>query len=240
MAIISRRTAQAVWPGLDPVGRTFTTGGDKKYVVVGVAADARINTLHSTANMIYLPYWENPRYRVYFLIRGSDSTAVLAPSIRRALWSVDGQVPIPVLKSLDEQVDDSVATERFGTALLTTFGIAALLLAFLGIYGVTAYTVSMRTQEFGLRMALGSSRIALIRLVVRQAVVPVIGGLIVGIAGALLSARWIKSLLYQTDALDPAVVLGAITLLLSVAITAALLPGRRSASVDPMKALRTE
>jgi predicted permease len=239
-ALISQQTARSAWPGLDPIGRIFTTGQGTKFTVVGVVGDARINDLRSTANMIYLPYWQNPGYRVYFLVRGLQGTAALAPSIRHALWSIDPQIAIPVLKSMDAQVDDSVATARFGTLLLAAFGCAALLLAFLGIYGVTAYTVSMRIPEFGLRMALGSSRSALIRLVVRQSVVPVLGGIAAGLLLSFLATRSIASLLYQTNAASPGVIAAAISLLFLTSLLAALLPGRRAASADPTEALRAQ
>ena len=225
---------------MDPVGRIFTTGQGTKFTVVGVVADARINDLRSTTNMIYIPYWQNPGYRAYFLVRGLQSTAALAPSIRRALWGIDPQIAIPVLKSMDAQVDDSVATARFGTLLLSAFGCAALLLAFLGIYGVTAYTVSMRIPEFGLRMALGSSRSALIRLVVRQSAVPVLCGIGVGLVLSFVATRSIASLLYQTSVASPGVIAAAITLLFLSSLLAAFLPGRRAANADPTEVLRSQ
>jgi predicted permease len=239
-ALISQQTARAVWPGLDPIGRIFTTGQDIHFTVVGVVADARINDLRSTSNMVYLPYWQNPWYRVCFLIRSPRGTAALAPSIRRSLWGIDPQIAIPVLKSMDAQVDDSVATARFGTLLLSAFGATALLLAFLGIYGVTAYTVSMRIPEFGLRMALGSSRSALTRLVVRQSAVPVLSGIGAGLLLSFLATRSIASLLYQTSAANPRVITAAIALLFLTSLLAALLPGRRAATADPTEALRAE
>jgi predicted permease len=239
-ALISQQTARAVWPGLDPIGRIFTTGQGVKFTVVGVVANARINDLRSTTNMVYLPYWQNPWYRAYFLIRSPQSTAALAPSIRRALWGIDPQIAIPVLKSMDAQVDDSVATARFGTLLLSAFGATALLLAFLGIYGVTTYTVSMRIPEFGLRMALGSSRSALIRLVVRQYAMPVLLGIGAGLLLSFLATRSIASLLYQTSAVSPGVITAAIVLLFLTSLLAALLPGRRAATADPTQALRAE
>lgn len=239
-ALISQQTAHTIWPGEDPVGKIFTTGGDDKYTVVGVVADARINDLKRTANMIYLPYWENPWWRVYFFIRGSQPTSTMIDSVRREIWNIDPQVAIPILKSLDDQVSDSVATERFQTMLLSSFGGAALLLALLGIYGVLAYSVSLREQEFGIRIALGSGKAQLIRLVLRQAAVPVVGGVLAGLALALVATRWVASLLYETRAVDPSAISASIALLLAAAFLAALLPARRAASVDPMKSLKTE
>jgi ABC-type antimicrobial peptide transport system permease subunit len=208
--------------------------------VVGVVADARINNLKRTANMVYVPYWQQAPFTVFFLVRSSFPTARLADSIRRTIWSIDPQVPIPMLKSMDEQVDDSVATDRFQTLLLSSFGAAALFLATLGVYGVLAYSVSLRRHEFGIRLALGSGKTALMRVVLAQAAYPVVGGLVAGLLAAFIATRWIESLLYQTQIADPLTVLASIALLLSAALLAAVLPARRAAAVDPMQVLREE
>jgi predicted permease len=238
--LISEQTARAAWPGQDPVGRTFEVGGETTYTVVGVVADARINDLKQTASMVYVPYWQNPWWRAFFFIRSPQPTPALADSIRRTIWNIDPQVAIPTVKSLDDQVNDSVATERFQAMLLSSFGIAALLLAVLGVYGVLAYSVSLRQQEFGIRVALGSGKTALVQLVIRQAATPVVGGIFAGLALAFGATRWIYSLLYETKATDPAVISGSIASLLVAAFLAALLPARRAALVDPMRTLRME
>lgn len=238
--LISEQAARAAWPGQDPVGRTFQVDGETDYTVVGVVADARINDLKRTASMVYVPYWQNPWWRAFFFIRSPQPTAALADSIRRTIWNVDPQVAIPTLKSLDDQVNDSVATERFQTMLLSSFGIAALLLAVLGVYGVLAYSVSLRQHEFGIRVALGSDKTALMKLVMRQAAIPVVGGVLAGLALASGATLWIGSLLYATKAGDPAVIIASTALLLVAAFLAALLPAWRAASVDPMQAVRTE
>jgi ABC-type antimicrobial peptide transport system permease subunit len=160
--------------------------------------------------------------------------------MRRAIWSIDPQVAIPSLKTMDEQVDDSVAADRFQAIVLTCFGAAALLLALLGVYGLQAYSVSLRRQEFGIRIALGCGKAALIRLVMRQAAVPVLLGAGVGMALALLALRWVRSLLYETAVVDPVAIGGSLLLLLATAAIAAVLPARRAASTDPMLALRSE
>jgi ABC-type antimicrobial peptide transport system permease subunit len=133
-----------------------------------------------------------------------------------------------------------VATERFQAIILSSFGGAALLLAVLGIYGVLTYSVSLRTQEFGIRIALGSSRAILARLVLRDASYPVLGGLALGLLGAAAAARWVSSILYETSAIDPWAIGLSLALLLIAALLASLIPLRKATSVDPMSALRTE
>jgi ABC-type antimicrobial peptide transport system permease subunit len=141
---------------------------------------------------------------------------------------------------MDAQVSDSIATDRFQAIVLSGFGTAALLLALLGVYGVLAYSVTLRRQEFGIRIALGSGKRALIGLVLRQAAQPVLLGTGVGLMIALIALRWVRGLLYQTPVMDPLAVGGSVLLLLVAAAIAAIIPARRAASIDPMRALRTE
>jgi predicted permease len=241
-ALISEKAARAIWPGENPVGHVFNFGaGDKDmYTVVGVLADARINELKDTANMIYLPYWDNTWWRMNFLIRTPQPTSAVATALEQAIWKIDPQVAIPLLKSMDDQVAESVATDRFQTLMLSSFGCAALLLALLGIYGVLAYSVSLRQQEFGIRIALGCDRATLMSFVARQAMLPVASGILAGLILAFAASRWIHSLLYETSAADPVAIAGSLALLLAAALGAALLPARRAAQTDPMAVLRNE
>jgi len=238
--LITEHTARTAWPGEDPIGKGFKLGGDTQYTVVGVVADARINSLKSTASIVYVPYWQNPLLRTYFLLRSPQPTTALADSIRRSIWNIDPEVAVPTLKPLNDQVNDSVATERFQAILLSSFGIAALFLSLLGVHGVLAYSVSRRQQEFGIRIALGSNKPALVRLIMRQIAIPVVGGVIAGLALAFGATRWISSMLYGAKTSEPAVIVASIASLLLTAFLAALPPALRAASVDPMRALRTE
>jgi predicted permease len=238
--LISEQTAHNAWPGEDPIGKAFRLGGDTQYTVVGVVADARINSLKGIASMVYVPYWQNPLATEYFLLRSPQPTAGLADSIRRSIWNIDPEVAIPTLKPLDDQVNDSVATERFQTMLLSSFGIAALFLSLLGVHGVLSYSVSRRQREFGIRVALGSSKTALVQLIMRQMAIPVAGGVVAGLALAFGATRWIGSMLYGTKIADPAVIVASIASLFLTAFVAALPPALRGADVDPMKVLRME
>jgi predicted permease len=243
VALISQRTAREGFPGENPIGRMVTNivpDDTHKITVIGIVGDARINGLKDNAAMVYLPYWAFPPISLSFLVRSSRSSDALIAEMRRAIWQIDPQVAIPTLKSMDDQVSDSMATDRFQAIVLTSFGAAALLLALLGVYGVVAYSVSLRLREFGIRIALGSGKSALVRLVLRQAASPVLLGAAFGLAMAFVALRWVGSLLYQTPVMDPLAIGGSVALLVVAAALAALVPSRRAASIDPMRALRME
>jgi predicted permease len=240
--LISEKTARDAFGGENPIGRKVKGfGGDETLkTIVGVVADARVNGLKEVADMVYLPYWDNPPWRVSFLVRSSQPNDAVIPEIRRVIWNIDPQVAIPTLKSLDEQVSDSVASDRFQTMLLTSFGAAALLLALLGVYGVLAYSVSLRQQEFGIRIALGSDKARLTALVLKQAAWPVLAGAGIGLLLAFVATRWVRSLLFETQTADPMAIGGSLALLIGAAALAAILPARRAARIDPIEVLRNE
>ena len=243
VVLISQRVAREAFGGEDPVGKKIDSlVPDDKHpmTVIGVVADTRINGLKDTAAMVYAPYWAFTPWTLSFMVRSSRTSDALIPEIRRAIWQIDPQVAIPTLKSMDEQVSESVAADRFQAMVLSGFGVAALSLALLGVYGVLAYSVTLRRREFGIRIALGSGKGELVGLVLRQASYPVLLGTGVGLAMALVALRWVRSLLYQTPVMDPLAIGGSVLLLLVAAAIAAILPARRAASTDPMGALRME
>ena len=239
VVILSEKAAKAVWPDENPLGHTIQRWGHT-YSVVGVAADARINDLKRNVAVFYLPVWDFPPFVPVFLARSSRSEETLGPEMRQAIWNVDPDISIPTVTSLNDMVDESVATERFQAVILSSFGGAALLLAVLGIYGVLAYSVSLRTQEFGIRMALGSSKRALIRLVLLDASWPMAVGLVLGLLGVAVATRWVRSLLYETSPADPWTIALAVGVLGAAALFASLLPAREAMSIDPMRVLRGE
>jgi MacB-like periplasmic core domain len=256
VALISERTAREGFPGENPIGRKIfdivpdenpigrkvsdIVPGDQTVTIIGVVADTRINGLKDDAAMVYLPYWAYTPVTLSFLVRSSQSSDALIPEMRRALWQIDPQVAIPTLKSMDDQVSDSVAGDRFQAIVLSGFGVSALFLALLGVYGVLAYSVTLRRQEFGIRIALGSGKSAMIGLVMRQAAYPVLLGTGVGLMMALIALRWVRSLLYQTPVIDPIALGGSILLLFVAATIAAIAPARRAASIDPVHVLRMD
>jgi predicted permease len=253
IALISERTAREGFPGENPIGRKISdivpdekqsiygfVPDDQTVTIIGVVADTRINGLKDDAAMVYLPYWAYTPMTLSFLVRSSQSSEALIPEMRRAIWQIDPEVAIPTLKSMDDQVSDSVAGDRFQAMVLSGFGLAALFLALLGVYGVLAYSVTLRRQEFGIRIALGSGKSTMIGLVLRQAAYPVLLGTGVGLMMALIALRWVRSLLYQTPVMDPVALGGSILLLLVAATIAAIVPARRAASTDPMHVLRMD
>ena len=237
--VLSENEAKALWDNDNPIGRQVKIEG-RVFTVIGVVADSRNTSLKTPpARMAYAHYKDRPPFPTYFLIRGANVGA-LASAIRQAIWKYDPEVTIARVKTLDAQLTDSLATERFETLLLLSFGAAGLLLAMLGIYGVLSYSVVTRRQEIGVRMALGATRGAVYSLTAREAVVPVFAGLATGLAGSLAAGRMIEGLLYGVRAVDPLVIAMVAALFLTSASAAAFMPARRAALVDPMEALRSE
>jgi predicted permease len=239
-AVISEATAKAVWPEEDALGRQFSRHGNV-FTVVGIAADAHENSLRMPpVNMVYLPYWDDPSNGNFFLVRSTQDTALLADAVRKAIWSYNPEVTIARVHTLDSQVRDSLAPERMETTLLAGFGGAALLLALLGVYGMLSYSVEARTQEIGIRMALGASRQNVYLVTLKEVAVPVVAGLGLGWLASAGIGRSVAALLYGTGTNDVGIALATIAIFLLAAVAAAFVPCRRAAMVDPMQALRME
>jgi predicted permease len=239
-AVISEATAKVVWPGQSPINRQFQRNGNT-LTVVGVVADARNNSLRAApVNMVYLPYWDNPPYATYFLIRSTQDPTQLIESVRSTIWSYNPNVTIARVHTLDSQLSDSLAPEHLETGIFAAFGAAALLLALLGIYGTLSYSVEARTQEVGIRMALGATRQSVYRLMLATIIAPVTAGLILGCLTSFGIGRSLASLLYGTKPTDPTVILPVVAIFAIAAIIATSLPCMRAAKIEPMEALRTE
>jgi ABC-type antimicrobial peptide transport system permease subunit len=210
--------------------------------IVGVVADAHYSEVkQEVPPLLYLPYRQDEHlgYLVYYLRTRIDPASIVH-AIPETLHRLDANLPVMELRTMPEQVRDNTAVDRTITTLAAAFAILATLLAGIGLYGVLAYTVSQRTREFGLRMALGAAPLMIGRLVARQlARMTVVGGLI-GVGLALVLGRYVASLLYQMQSADAVVIAAAVLLLLVMAGTAGIIPALRAARIDPMRALRTE
>jgi predicted permease len=241
--VLSESEARALWGDESPIGGQVRTGGHSEITltVIGVVADSHNASLKSApVRTAYLNYTNLPPYRTYFFARGALPSTMLATSMRQAIWTSAPDVTVARVKTMDSQVTDSLASERFHTLVLAGFGLAALLIAMLGIYGVLTYSVSARRQEIGVRKALGASRGNVYRLTIFETSIPVLLGLVAGLAASLAAARVIEKLLYGVRTMDAQVIVAVILLFVLSALAASFLPARRAALLDPMQALRTE
>ena len=240
VAIISQSLARRLWPQQDAVGRKINMG-DELLGVVGVTADARSTSLdHDPVNMLYVPFWQRTQRASSLLVRTGMDPSGAGAALRRVIWSVDPEVPVPEIKTLDQVMSQSVGQRRFQMMLVLFFAAAALALAAVGTYGVISYSVTQRTAEMGIRMALGAQTSAVAAMVLRQGMLPVVVGLAGGAAAALALGRYIGSLLFEVSPSYPLAYVTAIAVLLLVSISACLVPARRATRVNPLEALRFE
>jgi len=238
VAVISAGLAQKLWPGLNPVGRRLMDNG-KLHEVVGVVSDTRSTSLDKDpVNMLYIPYWQRPQYSSSILVRTAMDPAGIASALRAAIWSIDSEVPVPEVRTLDQIMSESVARQRFQMLLVLLFAAAALALAAFGTYGVVSYAVTRRRAEMGIRMALGAQRGDVLRMVLRQGMTPVFAGLCVGAVAALGIGQYVASLLFQVSPRDPMAFGLAVATLLLVSAAACWIPARRAMRVNPIDALR--
>jgi putative ABC transport system permease protein len=240
VAIMSERLARQIWPGLDAVGRKFTRGDEALYEVIGVSGDVRADPDKPSVAMIYRPYWDWGPRQVTLAVRAAGDPRSAAGTIRAALRSADADLPVPEMRTMQEILEQSVALRRFQMLLAAAFGATALLLAALGIYGVVSYSVARRTNEMGVRLALGARPWDLHRMIVAQALWPVALGLVIGIATALAGGKLILTMLYEVRAGDPWTLASIAALLVFMSLASCWAPARRAATQDPLEALRYE
>ena len=242
VAIISQRMAERYWPGEDPIGKRLTLSFEKSpREIVGIVGDVKQASLNAeTMPGVYLPFQQFPYPGMTMVIRTQSDMASITSAVRRELQAIDGNVPISEVKSMEQVISASVAQRRFSMMLLGLFALVALLLSAVGIYGVMAYSVSERSHEIGIRIALGARSRDILRMVLGQGMILTLIGLAVGLAGALALTRLMSSLIYGVSATDPLTFAGVSLALGSVALLACYIPARRATRVDPMEALRDE
>jgi putative ABC transport system permease protein len=238
--IISARLGALLWPGLNPLGRTIVFGGDELYDVIGVAGDVRADPEKPPAPIMYHPYWDRMPYRTALVARANGDPQSIQGALRSAIRQADPDVPIPLMHTMSEVLDERVVMRKFEMLLAGAFALIALVAASLGIYAVISYSVARRTSEIGLRIAIGAQARDIYQLILRQGLAPVVIGLLLGIPCALAGGRQLSSLLYEVSANDAFTIAASVILLIVVAVAACWIPARRAARVDPMLSLKYE
>lgn len=242
--LINEAMARRFWPGEDPVGQTVSVSVGKykgPRQIVGVVGDVRRTALSEEPRPeMFVPYAQHPDGYMAMVVRARPDPMALAPAVRREVLALDRDQPVTQIRSMQQVVSDSEATRRFYLLLLSLFASLALALALMGVYGVVAYSVTQRSHEIGVRIALGARPGRIVGLVIRQGMLPVVLGAVAGALAALALTRAMSSLLYRTSATDPAVFLSAAAGLTLVALLAIFIPAYRASRIDPVKALRQE
>jgi macrolide transport system ATP-binding/permease protein len=246
-AVVSESTAERLWPGEDAIGKTFSRGqqGEQGFQVVGIATNARTTSLVSPPPlMVYVPYWWNSRAAsrtaTSLLIKTAIDPAALVSTVRRVVRGIDPDIAIGDARPLTEIVDASLASRRYQTRLFVTFGLVALAIAIVGVYCVTTHGVSRRRREMNIRVALGAGAAHVLGLVVRQAAMPVVAGLAMGIVGSIALGSVVANLLFEVPARDPRIIGLVAAIVGSVGIATAFAAARQGLTIDPAAALREE
>jgi putative ABC transport system permease protein len=245
VAVVNERMAARYWPNEDPVGRRITVGlprPDNPWItIVGVAKDVPHRAVDSKAE----PDWYtsrllSPQRHRYVFVRSVLPASTITAAIRNEVASIDPHQPLTSVKTMQDVISTTTAPRRFNALLLGVFAAIALVLATLGIYSVISYSITLRTQEIGIRMALGANRPAILMMVLRKGIVLTIIGAAIGLAGAFALTRWMSTMLFGVTASDPATYVIVLLMALGAAVSASLIPAWRASRVDPLHALRYE
>ncbi len=247
VAIVSEGFAKQYFPGEDPIGKRITPNGSvdpgKPPVreIIGVVADMHLISLRLPPKpQIYIPHQQFATQTMSIFVRSQMGEAALMSTLRQAVNEIDKDVPVYRVRTLPDYLSQSIAQPRLNAMLVGLFALIALLLAAAGIFGVMSYSVTQRTQEIGIRLALGAQRYDVLRLVVLQGMRFVCAGVVLGLIGVFACSRLLQSLLFGIGATDLRTMFAVTLILIAVAFIACLLPARRATLVDPVKALRAE
>jgi putative ABC transport system permease protein len=247
VCIVDTTFAKLAWPGEDAIGKQIFTSLNSKtdkgpaQTVVGVVEHVKnYGVDQPSREETFLPYAQQPRQGGTLVVRTTADAGSVAAAARAAVQSLDSDLPVSRVQTLNEIVDQGVASRRLSVLLLSAFAALALLLAAVGIYGVMSYTVTQRTQEIGVRIALGAQRLDIMRLVLQNGMALLLSGLSIGLAGAFALSRFLQSLLFEVKSTDIMTFASVPVLLAAVAFLACYLPARRATLVDPVVALRND
>lgn len=243
VAIINKAMADYYWPGENVIGKDFRLGDEKsdQYQIVGVVGNVRdVNLYTEPRTQVYVSFAQSPSPEIHLAARSSADPLEFVPALRQGVWSVDKNQPVTHIQTLQQVIARSTADRRLRTLLIGAFATFGLILTLIGIYGVISYSVSQRTQEIGIRLALGAQPEAVLLHVLGQGFkLAVIGGAL-GLIGSLLLMRLLITQLYGVKPGDPVTLIAVMLLMLIVAVVASYVPARRATKVDPMVALRCE
>jgi putative ABC transport system permease protein len=243
VAVVDEAFAKTHFPGGDAIGQSIDigSGSDGFHRIVGVVGNVHHEGLDAAPRAtMYEPFAQEPFGTMTVMVKVAGRPEDFAASARQAVRGIDASLPAFAITPLKEVVTESVAQRRFSMLLLAVFAMVALFLAAVGLYGVVAYAVSQRTQEIGLRMAIGAQREDVLRMVLTSGMKLALAGIVLGVVAALALARYVQSLLFEVTPFDPWSYVATAAVLLAVSALACYVPARRATAVDPLVALRAE
>jgi len=245
VTLISKTMARLYFPNQDPLGKqlsfAFPPDSGAPREIVGIVGDVRDVALgQDPGPMMYVPYAQAPFWGANMVVKSTLSPPSVASAIRQEVQKIDKDLPVTDVATMPELIDASVAQARFRTMLLGLFAAMAMVLAALGIFGVISYSVSCRTNEIGIRVALGASRSSILRMILRETLALALAGMALGVPCALAASRLVGHMLFGVSASDPATLAAVTFALAAVATLAGYVPAYRAMRVDPMVALRYE
>jgi predicted permease len=239
-AIISESMAAQFFPNEDPIGKRLLGISDKPYEIVGIVGDARQNVALAPQPVMYFPLLEGGYGFAALVIRAETDPNSLSLPIQKEMRALDADLPAVTVRTMDEMASLQTSQTRFGFTLIALFGGLAVVLASMGLYGVLAYSISQRTNELGIRIALGASAPAIARMVIGQGMKPAAAGMVAGLVLGSAATRLLESLLFEVKPNDAAVLVAVVTILSGVALAACFIPAWRATRIDPVVALRAE
>jgi putative ABC transport system permease protein len=244
VAIVSASMARRYWPGQDPIGKRLRFDDDADnpwFTVIGLVGDVRqLGLSREAPTLLFLPYEQFALPFTSVAVRSALSQDAVTTLLKSQLASIDPDLPFSDMKSLQSAVDSNVDQPRFRVTLIGTFAVFALVLAAVGVYGLISFTVTQRTREIGIRVALGAAPRQVTASVIREGITLALAGIGVGLAGAFAAARALSAFLFGVGASDPLTFTGVALLMLLVAVAASYIPARRALRIDPVVALRAE